>query len=372
MVQRKVEVIMRSIIVVASAVLVTLGCANQRSPHTSSEPLDASGQSVAEWREYMQSSDDGQWENDESHAIRYNRSGTINDPESVTPLFYQPRAICARGDTIYVTETATMKIMAVDTLGNILWEAGGLGEGPGLFPMVTTVAASDRYIAAPNYMQGSIEIFNRDGTYFNSITFSEAQDIAAISDTSFIVASDEEPGGHLHIVTVAGERLSSFGEAPLHNYTDIPRMDLMRICFSGTDRVAIFNRYEGLLNIYDINTRECIYSGGRSYPMSVQPPMWQEDGTSRNASVGGGAFMGNEGMINFLIPNLMEDGSFFSDPDYNDFAPITAVDRYDWNGNYLDTYCLPDTCINYAAPLSNGRLAVKSYAEGCIRLLVQN
>ncbi|MCK5134005.1 MAG: hypothetical protein KAR40_17885 [Candidatus Sabulitectum sp.] len=64
----------------------------------------------------------------------------------------------------------------------------------------------------------------------------------------------------------------------------------------------------------------------------------------------------------------MDDGSFISDPEYLDFAPVTAVDRYDWDGNYLDSYCLPDSCINFVSSLNNNKLVAMNFAEGVLCL----
>ncbi len=53
------------------------------------------------------------------------------------------------------------------------------------------------------------------------------------------------------------------------------------------------------------------------------------------------------------------------DKDANSFV-VTAVDRYDWDGSYLDSYCLPDTSINYVAGLPDGRVVARNFAEGII------
>ncbi|MCK5841113.1 MAG: hypothetical protein KAH31_03015 [Candidatus Sabulitectum sp.] len=82
--------------------------------------------------------------------------------------------------------------------------------------------------------------------------------------------------------------------------------------------------------------------------------------------IGGNVFCGPEGMLNVVVCNYMDDGSFVSDPDYLDFAPVTAVDRYDWAGSYLDSYCLPDSSLNYVAGLPDGRVVARNFAEGII------
>ena len=144
----------------------------------------------------------------------------------------------------------------------------------------------------------------------------------------------------------------------------------MRICVSANGKVALFNRYEGLLVIYDSATEECVYRGSRNYPASPTPPedFINSSGEERTMffPVGGNVFCGPEGMLNVVVCNYMDDGPFISDPEYLDFAPVTAVDRYDWDGSYLDSYCLPDSSINYVAGLPDGRVVARNFAEGII------
>ena len=84
--------------------------------------------------------------------------------------------------------------------------------------------------------------------------------------------------------------------------------------------------------------------------------------------IGGNIFLGSEGMLNVVVCNYMEDGSFLSNPDYLDFAPVTAIDRYNWDGDYLDSYCLPDSCINYVSKLSSNKYVAINFAEGILCL----
>ena len=351
---------------IALSVLLFFSCSR------SDEPINAQGMQHqipdGEWNRFLNSGE-GLWANSPEHTISFTAMVNLTDPESMTPVIYKAGSVCSVGDTLYVTDSATKKVVAIDLQGNLLWEAGGEGEGPGEFPSIITIAASGSCIAVPNHMLSRIEFFERDGTFIRSIIFPEVQDITAINDTTFIVASDEEPGGHLHMITASGEKLRSFGAAPMDTYENIPRIDLMRICFNGEDRVAVFNRYEATLAIFDINTEEIIFQGSRPYPDTPTLPSTLEDGRRIHFPVGGNAFTGPEGMINVMLSNVMNDGTFISDPEYLDFAPVTIVDRYDWNGTYLDTYSLPDSCVNWATTLQDGNLVIKNYAEGALKLL---
>jgi len=346
-----------------------LGSASENSEIPSHNGISTSV--VNDWTEYMQSTDNALWKDSIEHLISYRFLGHLYDEESLDIPVYAPFAVCCYSDTIFVTDASTKEIVALDFNGEVLWKAGGEGEGPGEFSMMTTLAVSSRYVAASNIHLERVEIFNRDGSYFNSFPVTRAQDIVALDDTTFIVGSTEEDGGDLHILNTNRGIVRSFGQANMNHYEGMLRPDLMRLSIGGGGRIAIFNRYEGLLAIYDIETEECIFRGSREYPSTPTPPesFTDSEGVTRilKFPIGGNAFLGPEGMLNVVICNYMDDGSFISDPDYLDFAPVTGVDRYNWDGVYLDSYCLPDSSINYASLLSNENTLIGvNFAEGIL------
>jgi len=322
------------------------------------------------WKSFLESSDEGLWEGDSTHFQYYTDMTYLVDPTDEMPIVYAPFAICVYKDTVFITDLATQKLHAIDVSGNSIWEAGGEGEGPGEFPYISTIAVTSEYIAAINNRLGRIDFFHRNGDYSHSQPIQQAQDIVAVDDTTFLVGSVFSTGGDLHIISSATGIVRSFGEAPQVHYENIRRLDLMRLCYDGDSRIAVFNRYEGLISIYDIATEECIYSGNRAYPMEPNPPRpLNEEGRYRHTPIGGNCFIGNEGMLNITIPNIMNDSTFISTPEYLDFAPITAIDRYDWDGNYLDSYCLADSCLSYVLPINEDSLVVINSADGAVKLV---
>jgi len=372
---------MRTIIFFAITLAISMTACNEEQGENLSTEVDANGNDssscintdrdmISEWEAYFESSDQGAWEDSASHSLAYWRTGYLYDENALEVPVYTPYAITTCSDTIYVTDSNTMQVVAMNSEGSVFWKTGGQGEGPGHFANMLTLAASGRYVAALNRSLGRIEFFNKDGSFSHNLQFSRPQDIIALNDTTFLVASSEQPGGAIHVLNAHSGIERSFGEVCSEYYDGILRSDLMRLCTDGVDRVAIFNRYEGLLSIYTIETGQPIYSGSREYPATSEPPrhITGSDGQTRtvNFPIGGNAFRGPEGMLNVVICNYMEDGSFISDPEYLDFAPVTCVDRYDWDGHYLDSYCLPDSCLNYVASLPDGRLVGRNFSEGMI------
>ena len=366
------------ILLLAASIIIFPACGQEtediESASASITAVDTYGPDrnvISEWKDYLESSDDGLWEDIEDHFLEYRHLGYFCEEQDLEPAVYSPFAVCSFADTIYVTDSSTKQVVAMDSEGSVLWKAGGAGEGPGHFGMMTTLAASRLYVAVLNRSLRRIEFFNRDGSFSHNIQFAEPQDITALDDTTFLVASSFEPGGDIHILDSENGIVRSFGEAAIEQYAEFFRPDLMRICAGSNGRVAIFNRYEGLLVIYDMNSEECIYRGNRKYPATPSPPraFTSESGEERMVMfpIGGNAFRGPEGMLNVVVCNYMDDGSFISDPEYLDFSPVTAIDRYDWDGNYLDSYCLPDSSINFVATLPDGGgIVARNFAEGIL------
>lgn len=362
------------LLAILSIVFASIGCESSESH--SDQPQDHATldyEVMHEWKLYLESSDDGLWEDNIQHSVTFSTVDQYGDSSGQVLEVYRPVSLCEYDGNVYITDAATYQIIACDSDGSELWRAGGQGEGPGEFTMMTSIAAVNDYVLALNPGLSRIEVFFRDsGEYSHSITFVAAEDIIAIDDSTVAVGSRMGTNGDIHILDVQGETLSEFGVTETIDYYSIPRSDLMRLCTDGNGRICIFNRYEGLLAIYDIESEECCFRGSRTYPATPEPPLETVDdnGDVRfvHFPIGGNAYCGPGGMINVIVCNIMQDGSFISDPDYLDFAPITAVDRYDWEGNYLDSYCLPDSCINRAVYLQDGRIIARNYAEGSVQV----
>ncbi|MCK5116665.1 MAG: hypothetical protein KAR44_08700 [Candidatus Aegiribacteria sp.] len=362
------------IVAITLITFISCGCIHEDESRITDNREEASVDSTLEvcreWVEYLESSDDGLWESDTEHCLEYRYLGPFVSDDDLEPAVYTPFALCSAGDTVFVTDSGPREIVALNSKGEVLWKIGGQGEGPGLFAHMSTLAVSNRYLAALNYALGRVDFFLRDGSYSHSINIALPQDIVTIDDTTFAVASSSQPGGDIHILNSESGITESFGEAEFREYRDIPRMDLMRLCYGDNGRLAIFNRYEGLIAIYDINTGADLFRGGRNYPATMSGPRAFSNSNGESSMLhcplGGNAFCGPEGMLNVVMCNYMEDGSFACDPEYRDFAPVSPVDRYDWDGNYLDSYCIPDSCINYVTELPDGSLVGRDFAEGIL------
>lgn len=368
---------MKICVLTISILSMVFGCGSDENSAPLAEQHQSEGcmssEMLLEWKMYLESTDDGLWEGDSHKSVVYNSTAQYCDTSGQVLEVFRPSSFCEYDDNVYIADAATFQIIACDSNGSVLWRTGGRGEGPGHFTMMTSIAAVNNYIFALNPGLSRIEVFHREtGEYSHSFPFIAAEDIIALNDSTIAVGSRMGTGGDICVLDVEGDILKEFGETETVDYYSIPRSDLMRLCADDSGRICIYNRYEGLLAIYDIESEACLFRGSRTYPATPEPPreMINEDGEKRLVffPIGGNAYTGPHGAINIIICNIMQDGTFISDPTYLDYAPITAVDRYDWEGNYLDSYCLPDSCINRVLYLPDGRIIARNYVEGSIKI----
>ncbi|PIE53637.1 hypothetical protein CSA37_00280 [Candidatus Fermentibacteria bacterium] len=336
-------------------------------------PFEASHYDQEYWISYFESSDNGLWENDTLKHITYKREGHLSTSSGEEVSVFRPYSMCVYDGNIYITDAGVYQIVALDEGYSELWRAGDQGEGPGHFTMMTSLAATKDFVLALNSGLSRVEVFDREtGDYSHSFQFMGAEDIITIDDSTVAIGSRMNSDGDIHIVDVHGDILQSFGVTETLEYHNIPRSDLMRLAYDSNGRICIFNRYEGRLAIYDIDSEECIYRGSRSYPSEPRGPLSliSENGEERQVyfPIGGNVFLGYENTINVVLCNVMQDRSFISDPEYLDYAPVTLIDRYNWEGSYLDTYCLPDSCISHVTMLSEDMMIGRNYAEGAIKV----
>lgn len=323
---------------------------------------------VVKWVEYAESSDEGLWE-ERTDRLLFVPSDSLGG--GMDPPFYDPYSFCAAGDTLYVADQSTCQVVAVRAGGEALWRAGGQGEGPGRFSRMGGIAVSSRHVCALNPVLGRAEIFGRGGEFIRSLEIQLPHDACGLSDGRFAVASRRQPGGHLHLVDPDSGVVHSFGEAVVGGaYDNIGMMDMLKVCAGPGDTLAVFNRYQGTLAVYEPEGWTCVYRGSRTFPDQPEPPRMEQSGDEMRFymfPMASNAFVGPEGQLNTVI-HFQSDGSFLSEMGGSGQSPVTVVDRYSWSGQYLDSYCLPDSFLGSARKLGDGRLAALDYRRGTLRL----
>lgn len=77
-------------------------------------------------------------------------------------------------------------------------------------------------------------------------------------------------------------------------------------------------------------------------------------------------FIGPFGELNIVFRNLMYNGEMLNPDNLSDYTPVTVLDRFSTNGQYLDSYCLPDSEINIVSYNGNGYMVAIQSPTGTI------
>jgi len=294
---------------------------------------------LEKWLAYARSSDEGIWAADQARAIRVDRVDTYGGAADLSPPFFKADFISAFGDTIYIADGSQEALVAMNSTGERLWITGQLGEGPGDFAMIGSVSRCSDVIAVCNNSNSRLDFFSTEGKYLSSIPVSGPQNVIMLSDSTGLVASKTQPGGDVHYFSVDSGIRRSMGEAEWDLFpNNYPRRDLF-IVYHPIGRVACVSQFQDDLNIYDFETGEILHSGTRNLPASPTG-----GSVELFYTVYATIFTGPDSMINVPISNLMDNGEFMGSGGTR-HSLVTIVDRYNWDGEYLDSYLLPDSLL---------------------------
>ncbi len=161
-------------------------------------PLDT----LEKWTAYVQSSDEGLWEDDPDHSLILGRVAALGGENDLSPPFYDPLYIHVISDTLLIADQATQELVCMNSSGELFWKAGDIGEGPGHFHGIGTMANAGNLIAVANTGLDRIDIFTCSGEFSRTISIQSPEDLIGVSDSTIIVLSGTEPNGDVHLVNL--------------------------------------------------------------------------------------------------------------------------------------------------------------------------
>ena len=143
--------------------------------------------------------------------------------------------------SVYLAEAYSNRIIALDAEGNLAWQSGRSGEGPGEFRTLYRIAiGSDGTLYAFDAYGGAISRFSPDGSFVDrrqlELRFSKMDGLAATADgriaiagiTAYQPASDAA----VHIFDPESRYVRSFAPPPTS-------LNPMSLSFSGAGTVAL-------------------------------------------------------------------------------------------------------------------------------------
>lgn len=347
-------------VVFASITFALLACACKDSdPHTGAfndsdieaidDPLTliADSDTLAKWQDWAMRSDEGLWENNPAHSVQLPLVRTYGCEDNPDPPFYSVNWMQVSGDTLFIADRARECLVCMNSAGEVLWEYGAPGEGPGHFTRIGPIAVSDSWLAICNIDGDRVELITRSGELIEIFNIMNPLYVEAINLETFAVLSIAEAGGDVHLFDIDSGYLTSFGECPWQGGEFIQRSTNAFSAQCIDDRYLIVNHFfEYKIVVFDVFEKELVTEFVRIHPSGSLPSSsvsMREDESIAGIFffLLGKMFIGPEGAINIRLDAIQKDGSVISSRTTIGPAPVTVIDRYNLAGEYLDSYCIP-------------------------------
>jgi hypothetical protein len=307
---------------------------------------------LVKWENYMESSADGLWEDSSQYSFSLERIHTFGGEYHPDPPFYKPWFMGMIGDSILVVDDATQSIVCMDTSGTVLWEFGEAGEGPGYFAGIGQIDVCGDTIAVINNGLSFIELLNRDGTLLDRISIARPQDLVFIDHRRLLVFSKDQPEGDVHLFDIEADSIiRSFGNGEWEKYPGRGARYEVWGEFFPPDTVVYLSHFEKKLVFAYVSSGNSFITTFRDLPFQITPGRTSYDEQTNIRSdvefpLYRSLFTGPHGQINVRVSNLMADGKMLGSTDCRNLPTVTVFDRFNHEGQYLDSYCIPDSAIS--------------------------
>lgn len=315
---------------------------------------------LQKWSKWAMRTDDGLWENAAGHDVRLRLICTYGGEDMMDLPFYKADAIHLAGDTLFVSDQAQEALICMDLDGSVLWRYGEEGEGPSHFAYIGFLDTGSDWIAVCDTYGECVEILNRSGELQTIIPVSNPLDVIALSDSTIAILSKAEQGGDVHIYMLPDSLMFSFGRPSWTHYGTRSNIDLSGLLLG--DSIVVMSRFCNQAFFFDMSTRTVSEDFARNYPTEYQTT---HDGMAW--TVTGQPFLGPESTLCVSLPAFNSMGEFrVSHTPFEEYAPVTIVDRYNLQGNYLDSFCIPIPGGGDCFYSQEYGLFVRQYATGTI------
>lgn len=352
-------------------VMIVLSC--QVQPESTSLIPEAyhsciSPDTIISVREWAMSSSEGLWEDSLQYMVFVNDGEPIPLNSTLEAQSIYPKTFSINEEKIVIFDQYQHSLAYCDLNGSIEWEYGEDGEGPEHYCGNMEGRVNDYGISIRDSALSKLDIISHDGELLNSEVLTGVQYGCALPNGSFCTISSWTSSGIFSIYNSSGELESTFGddtamyEQPSMPYYRFAILDkegiLLATASYKDDYLCLANLSEGSISFHQ-----------REKPFDV--PTYDRVVDNNGAAAGirlypniNALFTGPDDMINIqvLIPNL--DGNCVSalglyDRDY------TLIDRYNWYGEYLESYIIPMGSIGSLC-YSNGSYYALRYEDGLI------
>jgi len=169
----------------------------------------------------------GLWEDDPAKEIHFEKELTIgSDKENELNFMYIGEVKVDRNGTIYVLDVGDKKISKINPAGELIWQIGTVGQGPGEFQNMTSMALDALgNVYVYDSQNKRITTLNADGVYQHSISMKLwARSLDLINNETFLLTEVKMgfTGAIGHLYDLEGNFISTLPESYEMKSPDIP------------------------------------------------------------------------------------------------------------------------------------------------------
>lgn len=295
--------------------------------------------SVRDWKTWAESTSDGLWEDNELHRVEFEQIAVFGaEDSSITVML--PLAACIYDGTVFITDNADQSVNCFTLDGELIWESGSPGEGPGHFSRIGNIDVNSEYVAVCNRGGGRVDLLRRsDGDWVSSIDALWPYDVALKGDT-------------LYIANMEGDNLISAYEISTGNWLSCFAGDFWtpgsvgslspqgnaNLCIDQFEENILLSSYfQNSAVLYDLSQSTLEQRIERTIPVDIANAHTGASGVVFSVYYVDCAI--HEGIIHIMHGGYSTTGTKSSNAPNSTY---TVVDRYNLNGEYLDSYVIPE------------------------------
>jgi len=272
-------------------------------------------------------------------VVRPSEAMALELPSSLQYLI--PKNLVANGSKLFVMDYSNF-VLCFDLHGNLQWITGGRGEAPGEYSGVVNLTLGERFLLARDSSTQRVDRYTLEGELLASEIVQYIQFVLPFNLDTYLVFSSIFDDGVVGVLEMSNLSQGNYWGDDTDQYS-IPYFPFYRYgVVSDTGRFAVASYKHTYLVLGSVDGEFSIVA--RELPYNIPSEISY---TSRNGTEGmqvvplvGSVFIGPHGMINVQMVIPDPDGAnpisiSGSETDY------TLIDRYSWDGEYLDSYIIP-------------------------------
>lgn len=307
------------------------------------------------WHEWANSGEAGVWCDQVENGNMYTLVATIAEEEISEPIVFNAGKLACQGVAMLITDVAQQCLICIDQNENILWRYGELGEGPSSFLRISDVVVFGEYIAVSDIQLGRVDVLTKSGECIVSLYMQYLQSTISHTDTSIVLMSGYHDLDNILEYNYNGELLNAITISTWENED----FAYLKGISSESGDIAVFTSMGDEFAIIENDWTGYDEFQLRDFPIEYPSIEYGNTEQGQNAARAvpfiGNVFIGEYGMINVRLMPITEDKQFW---DFDDavMAPVTVIERYSWEGEYLNSYIIPMKRCKYATCTNNGRI----------------